>query len=282
MQEILVLGASGNVGSRLVRLLASRGERVRAATRTPTRLSGASSAVAFDLERTETFAPALAGVDRVFLIARPGDDHADRCALPLIDEMRRAGVRQVVNLTAMGADDADHVQALRRIELYLEGSGLAFTHLRPSFFMQLFSAGPLRDALRTSGVLRLPAARAQIAFVDAEDIAEVAACALTDRAHEYRAYTLTGTEALDHGLAVEHISRATGKALRYDPIDERELGPMLSPFGFDAARIERLVRFYRLVREGAASLVSEDVPRILGRPATSFRDFALRERASWL
>ena len=282
MSEILVLGASGNVGGRLVRLLASRGERVRAAAREPGRLSGASPGVAFDFERPETFAPALEGVERVFLLARPGDERADTVALPLIDEMKKRGVRHVVNLTAMGADEAEHVQALRRIELAIEASGIAFTHLRPSFFMQLFSAGPLSEALRASGVLRLPAGRAQIAFIDAEDIAEFAARALTDRAHEYRAYTLTGGEALDHGQAVELISRATGKALRYDPIDESALGPMLAPFGFDGARIERLVRFYRLVREGAAGLVSEDVPRILGRAATSFRDFALRERARWL
>src|SRR4051812_40274526 len=122
MPEILVVGASGNVGSRLVRLLASRGERVRAAAREPMRLSGASSVVSFDFDRPETFAPALAGVGRVFLIARPGDEHADVVALPLIDAMRKVGVRHVVNLTAMGADEAEHVQALRRIELHLEAS----------------------------------------------------------------------------------------------------------------------------------------------------------------
>lgn len=282
MQEILVLGASGNVGGRLVRLLVSRGERVRAATRQPERLRGATSAVAFDLERPETFAPALEGVDRVFLMAPPGDEQADQRALPLIEAMRAAGVRHVVNLTAMGADEADHVAALRRTEHALEASGLAFTHLRPGFFMQLFSTGPLHQALVRTGVLQLPAGRAQISFIDAEDIAEVAARALTDRAHEHRAYTLTGPEALDHAQAVEHVSRATGKALRYEPIEESEVAPMLAPAGFSPARIERFLRFYRLVREGAAGLVSEDVPRILGRPATRFRDFALRERACWL
>ncbi|MET0340109.1 MAG: NAD(P)H-binding protein [Polyangiales bacterium] len=282
MPEILVLGASGNVGGRLVRLLGSRGERVRAASREPAGLRGATSTVALDLERPETFGPALVDVDRVFMMARPGDEQADVFAQPLIEAMREAGVRHVVNLTAMGADEADHVAALRRTEAALESSGLAFTHLRPGFFMQLFSAGPLHQALMTTGVLQLPAARAQISFIDAEDVAEVAARAFMDRAHEFRAYTLTGAEALDHAQAVEHVSRATGKVLRYEPIEESEVAPMLAPAGFTEARIERFLRFYRLVREGAAGLLSEDVPRILGRPATRFRDFALRERASWL
>ena len=99
---VLVIGATGSVGGELVVLLGRMSEKVRAATRKPAaarRPHGEVEFVEFDLERPQTFAATLDGVDRVFLIARPGDDHADRVAFPLIDEMRRAGVRHVVNLS---------------------------------------------------------------------------------------------------------------------------------------------------------------------------------------
>ncbi len=122
------MGATGSVGSELVTLLDPSGEKVRAATREPAagRQGSVSAAefVEFDFERPLTFAPALNSVDRVFLIARPGDEHPDGVASPLIDEMKRQGVRHVVNLSAMGVETRDDI-SLRRVELYLEDSGLA-------------------------------------------------------------------------------------------------------------------------------------------------------------
>src|SRR5206468_7994434 len=128
--RVLVIGATGTVGSRLVTQLDQRGEKVRAATREPAAArrhsGGTAELVEFDFERPETFAPALDGADRVFLIARPGDEQADRVAVPLIDEMKRQGVRHVVNLTAMGVEMLDGM-ALRKVERYLEDSGIGFT-----------------------------------------------------------------------------------------------------------------------------------------------------------
>jgi uncharacterized protein YbjT (DUF2867 family) len=102
---ILIVGATGRVGTELVKLLTAQGETVRAATRNPPAAAakppGPADAVEFDFDRPETFSPALRGVGRVFLMARPGDNHADTVAMPLVDEAKRAGVRLIVNLTAM-------------------------------------------------------------------------------------------------------------------------------------------------------------------------------------
>src|SRR5512140_27951 len=143
---VLVIGATGEVGSRVLAELGTRGVPVRAASRQPAVASAASAPCAsgpvdwvrFDLEAPETFDPALAGVARVFLIARPGDDDADRPARPLVQAMLRAGVRHVVDLSAMGAETRDDF-ALRKIELMLERSGMEWTHLRRNWFMQIFS-----------------------------------------------------------------------------------------------------------------------------------------------
>ncbi len=283
--RILVIGATGTVGSQLVMQLGQRGEEVRAATRQPAtarrRSAGASELVEFDFERPETFAPALAGVERVFLIARPGDEQADRVAAPLIDEMKRQGVRHVVNLTAMGVEMLEGM-ALKKVERYLEDSGIGFTHLRPNFFMQVFSGGPLLTDIRSTGAIHVPAAAARISYVDVRDIAAVAAAALSEAGHVGRAYTLTGGEALDHHEIARAISEAAGKTVRYVPISEDAARRAIEGAGLPPERAERLVGFYRLVRHGFCTPVSPDVQTVLGRPPISFARFAKDSAACWL
>ncbi len=276
--KILVLGASGRVGGRLSTLLSGRGEQVRAATRRPSLMQG--EAVELDLERPETFAPALEGVDRAFLIARPGDEQADAVAIPLIEEMRRADVRRVVNLTAMGVERMEG-SALRRIELALEASGIAFTHLRPNWFMQVFASPPLLPGILATGAIHLPAGDARISYIDARDIAEVAAAALMDPGHENRAYTLTGPEALDHHEVARAIGSASGRPVRYVPITEEAAREALAGSGLPPVNVERLVGFYRLVRQGLCAPVTEAVPEILGRPALSIERFASDHSRAW-
>jgi uncharacterized protein YbjT (DUF2867 family) len=284
-REILVIGSTGTVGSRLAAALARRGETVRCATRKPEAAArcpgGAGRLVPFDLERPETYAAALAGVDRVFLMARPGDEHSDRLALPLVDEMlREGGVEHVVDLSAMGAEERPDF-ALRRVEVHLESSGMAFTHLRPNFFMQVFTTGSLLASIRAAGLLALPAADARLSFVDAGDVAEVAAVALTDPRHRGRAYTLTGGEALSHERVAQSISEATGRTVTYRPVDENAARFNLRASGFPPEWVERLVGFYRLVRMGLCSPVSPDVEAVLGRPPVTFREFARENAGCW-
>ncbi|MDB4986598.1 MAG: azoB 1 [Myxococcaceae bacterium] len=283
MGKILITGATGTVGRKLVTALVRAGERMLAASRRPEQPeSEGVEPVTLDFEQPQTFESALVDVDRVFLIARPGDEAADRVALPLIEAMERCGVSHVVNLSALGSDVAGHVPALRNIEQRLERSRMTHTHLRPNFFAQFFAVPPLSSVLKTANVLELPAANATIAFVDAGDVAEVARAALIDPVHRGRAYTLTGPRALDHAEVAAAIAHATGRALAYRAVDEFAFALTLRGFGLPPDRVERTLRFYRRVREGAASLVTDDVARILGRPARTFQQVAWLERQCWL
>jgi uncharacterized protein YbjT (DUF2867 family) len=259
------------------------GERVRAATRDPAAARSPHSAVEFvefDFERPQTFAATLEGVDRVFLIARPGDDHADLVAYPLIDEMKRRGVRQVVNLSAMGVESRDDF-ALRKVERYLEDSGVGFTHLRPNFFMQVFSSGGLLQDIRSTGAIHIPAADAKLSYIDVRDIAAVAAAMLTKRGHTGKAYTLTGAEALDHQEIARAISGASGRTVQYVAISEEAARRSLDAAGLSPERTERLLGFYRLVRHGFCARVSSDVQTVLGRAPISFAQFASDNASCW-
>jgi uncharacterized protein YbjT (DUF2867 family) len=283
-EKILVVGATGTVGRPLVAELVKGGAAVRAASRDPGRARGvlpdATEIVPFDLERPATFDDALQGVDRVFLMARPGDEHADRLAFPLIGAMERHGVRHVVDLSALGAE-ARPSFALRKVEQRLEASPMAFTHLRPNFFMQLFTGGSLLAAVRACAI-RVPAAYAKVSWIDARDVAAAAAAVLAaDRVHAGKAYTLTGPQALNHAEVAAVIEQACGRAVRYEAIAEEEARCVLSQAGFPAPWVERLIGFYRLVRDEAAAPVSSAVQDLLGRPARTFSAFAIEHATMW-
>lgn len=284
MPSILVTGATGNVGGALVEELVRRGAPVRGASREPSRARTRAPAcpewVPFDLERPETFGAALDGVERVFLIARPGDDDPDRTAAPFLQAMVDAGVRRVVTLTAMGADRRGDV-SLGRLERLVEDTGIPWTHLRPNWFMQVFATQPLLSAIRATGRIEVPAAHASISWVDARDVAAVAAATLTEPDHEARAYVLTGPEALDHARVAGILGEVSERPLTYRPLDEEAGRRAVLAAGLGARRAERLTRFYRLVRAGACAPVSDDIASVLGRPPTPFQRFATDHRHLW-
>jgi uncharacterized protein YbjT (DUF2867 family) len=269
------MGATGEVGGRVLRGLQERGEEAVGASRDPARAASRAGGawVELDLERPQTFGPALEGVDRLFLVARPGDEDPDLPAAPLLDAARAAGASRVVSLTAMGVDSEPRF-GLRRMELLAESSGLEFTHLRPNFFMQLFAVPPLLPAIRATGVLRLPTGDARLSYVDTRDIADVAVATLTGEGHGGRAWTLTGPESLHHDDVARHLSEASGTEVRYEALTEEEAMAQMADAGFSPARLERLLGFYRRVRAGFTAPVHDGVERSLGRPARTFEAFA--------
>lgn len=281
---VLVIGATGRTGSELIRLLVAKGIPVRAATRTPgtiaSRWGRDVEAAMFDFDRPETFAPSVHGVERIFLMARPADNHSDRAAIPLVEEARKDGVRQIVNLTAMGAEQ-DEAFALRVLERHIEASGIPFTHLRPNWFMQNFDSGPFMADIQSSGALHLPAADAKLSFIDVRDIAAVGQATLTDPVHLCRAYSLTGGEALDHATAMSIISRAAERTLTYVPISEEAACAGLARAGIPADRIERWRVFFGKVRAGRCAPVSPAVEEILGRAPIRFEEYARDYAAVW-
>lgn len=283
-KRILVIGATGRVGRELVKLLVQNGEAVRAATRNPaalaSRFQNTLEVVEFDYERPQTFAPALSGVEKVFLSVRPGDNHSDQYAIPLIDEAKKANIRLIVDLTAMGTELQEGFM-LRVLERYVESSGIPFTHLRPNWFMQNFDSGPLYDDIRATGAMHLPAADASVSFVDVRDIAAVARAALTESRHAEKAYTLTGKEALSYFQVAEKLSHVSGRAISYVPLAEEAARMGLAGKGIPADLIERWTDFYRKVRQGFCSPVSNDIESVIGRPPIVFDRYALENSASW-
>lgn len=280
---VLVLGATGKVGSAVLRRLENRGVQVKAATRFPEKIVAAHPTtqwVHFDLEQSNTFALALANVNRVFLIARPGDDRPQDVAVPFIDAIKHAGVEHVVNLTAMGTEMRPDF-GLHAVEKALEASGLAFTHLRPNFFMQLFTSGLALSQIKNLRQIRVPAGDAALSFIDVNDIADVAVEGLLDSRHQRKAYTLTGGESLSHAEIAACVSRATSQPIEYVALDEEQARQEIIGAGLASALADRLVSFYRIVRTGAGAVVSSAVQEVVGRPPRTFTEFAETNASLW-
>jgi len=280
---VLVVGASGKIGSELVRLLESNGTLLRALSRNPSSQQARKPTtrwVEFDLDKPETFDAVLEGVETAFLMARPGDERPEVSAIPLLDAMVRAGVRRVVNLTAMGCELRPGF-GLRQVELALENSGMHFTHLRPNFFMQIFCSGPHFAQLFRLRQLRLPAADARISFIDSRDVAAVAAKCILEKDDENRAYTLTGSTALSHADVTKAISSASETEFTYVPLSDDEARHEFAKTGLPAENVERLIGFYRIVRTGMAGTISPHVGMCLGQAPREFSRFAKEHAKTW-
>jgi uncharacterized protein YbjT (DUF2867 family) len=271
--DTLVLGGTGKTGSRLAAKLAKRGLSVRTAAR-----HGAD--VHFDWDDATTHRPALQGVDRLYLVAPVMRmDFADQMAT-FLDLAEAAGARHVTYLSAYGIDQAPPQVALRAVELDLIGRG-GITHsiLRPAWFMQDFSETFLKPV---DGVIAVPTADGSEAFIDAEDIAAVAAETLASPdAHAGAAYALTGPEAITVSEAAEIIARAIGRPVKHDDID-RELWIQGSVAADVPAEYGETLRMLtETIASGLGSRPTDTVQKVIGVPPIKFAEFARRTAQAW-
>jgi uncharacterized protein YbjT (DUF2867 family) len=281
---ILVTGATGLNGGALVRLLSARGIPVRALVRDPNRAAallslGNVEVVDGDMARPDTLSGALRGVDRAMLISS-SDSAMLEVQSNFIDAAQKAGVRHVVKLSGIMPDTDSPFRFARmhgEIELKLERSGIAFTHLRAGEFMHAyFRQAP---AIVARGAFFLPMEDARIASIDVLDIAEVAARTLTEPGHEGKIYPLTGPEALTMAEVAEKLSVATGRPIQYVNIAPEEARRAQLAAGVPPYTADALAELFAERRKGKESQVSPVIEGIIGRQATSFDDFALRNAA---
>ncbi|MBL8332257.1 MAG: NAD(P)H-binding protein [Rubrivivax sp.] len=277
MSRILVVGASGTVGSELSRLLAARGHVVRRAT---SRAPQSPDQVRLDLVSRQGLAEALQGVDAAFVLAPPGHVNQHELLAPLVDAARAHGVRKVVLMSAMGAD-ADPQAPLRRAELHLEASGLAWNVIRPNWFMQNFNTFWLQGIVQQRGIF-LPTGTAKGSFIDARDIAAVAAELLTRSDLDDQAFDLTGPEALDHDQVAAILSRATGVEIRYHDITPEAMRQGLLGAGLPADYAEFLLLILSFFKAGYAERTTDAVQRITGQAPRRLEQYAQDHRAAWV
>ena len=277
MSRILVVGASGTVGSELARLLVAQGESVvKVTSRVPT----AADQVQVDIVSRSGLHDAFHGVDRAFLLSPPGHANQDELLVPLIDEARARGLKKVVLMSAMGAN-ADDNAPLRKAEKRLEASGLPYNIIRPNWFMQNFNTFWIQGILQ-QGKIFLPVGSAKGSFIDARDIAAVAAKLLTSDSLANRDFDLTGPAGLDHDAAAAILSRETDRTITFQDIPPAAMLDGLLTAGVPRPYAEFLVLILGFFKAGHSERTTDAVARILGRAPGTFEQYAKDYRAAWL
>ncbi|MFJ8752825.1 NAD(P)H-binding protein [Streptomyces sp. NPDC102441] len=266
----LVIGATGTTGSRVARRLVARGHSVVPASRGAAPSAGARAA-RFDWYDADTHAPALCGVDRVYLVPPIGDPEPAAVMRPFLEQARAAGVRRAVLLSS-SALPAGGPGVGRVHELLAGGLFEEWAVLRPSWFMQNFTGRHLHaESLRANGVVASATGDGRVGFVDAEDIAAVAVRALTDAEAPGADVVITGPETLSYGEAVALVGEVTGWPVTHRQVTYEQMRDRLAADGIPAEFAAMLAGLDQAIAEGAEDRVTDTVERMTGRPAISFR-----------
>ena len=194
-----------------------------------------------------------------------------------------AGVQHIVRISGAGADPESEIAIARlqgRCDRIVIDSGIAYTLLRPKNFMQNFTTF-LRDMIR-SGTVYSSQGEGRVPFIDARDIAAVAARILRGpQAHAGKAYTLTGPQALTNAEALAVIAEHIGRPIQLIPISEEQAVDGMRQAGMPQPQVQALSSLNRVIAAGGVAEVTDDVPRLLGRPATAWADFVAEHRHVW-
>jgi uncharacterized protein YbjT (DUF2867 family) len=258
---ILVLGATGKTGRRIVDRLRARGVPVRVGSR--------SAQPPFDWDDESSWAPALAGIEAVYVsyypdLAAPGASDRIRA---FAAAAKAAGAAHLVLLSGRGEQEA---QASERM---IQEAGVDWTILRASWFAQNFSESFFLDGV-LSGEVVLPASDVPEPFVDADDIADAAVGALTEDGHVGQLYELTGPRMLTFAEAVAEIAKATDRDITFVPVAADDYAAALAAEDVPAEVIDMVTYLFTTVLDGRNAYLTDGVQRALGRAPRDFYDYA--------
>lgn len=276
--KILVTGATGNVGSAVIQNLIPSGANIRALQHrepiTHELKDAGVEVVVADFLEPETLDAAFDGVDKVFLYT-PLVPETAIMAGNGIAAAKRTGNPHIVRLSEVSPEP---VSALRigqlqaEINAKVEASGLPYTSIRPSQFMQntLIAA----QSIASEGMIYMPLKDGKQGMVDIRDVAEAAANILTTEGHENQTYVLTGPAAISFDDVASGLSKALNKEVQYVNVPlEAALEAMLA-MGLSEWLAEAFVEYFVNYSKGGGDFTSNDVEKLTGHPARSYETFA--------
>jgi uncharacterized protein YbjT (DUF2867 family) len=258
---VLVLGATGKTGRRILERLRARGVPARAGSR--------SAPLPFEWDDPATWDPVLQGVGSAYIsyypdLAAPG---ASTKVSALAEAAVAAGVERLVLLSGRGEEEAQATEKL------VHALDVASTIIRASWFAQNFSEGYLVDSIR-SGEMLLPAGDTAEPFVDVDDIADIAVAALTEDGHAGQLYEVTGPRLLTFAEAVAEIATAADRPLTFARVSADEYVAAMVAEGVPEDVLDLVIYLFTTVLDGRNAYVTDGVERALGRPARDFYDYA--------
>jgi uncharacterized protein YbjT (DUF2867 family) len=297
-RTILVTGATGTVGSEVVKRLVSSPSSssgyniIRAAVHSQNKAdrfrqdNEAVEIVNMDYNKPETIADALNHVNKLFLLTLPSPNMADNASSLVKEAKKKNDLKHIVKLSVLEAD-AEPGTTIGRLhrqeEKIIEESGIPYTFLCSGAFMQNF-VNFFGQTIKHQNVFYIPAGEGKVSFVDVRDIAAVATEILLTKSngsqqHKNKAYDITGPNALSYSQAAEILSKVIGKKISYIDIPEEDARKGMKKMSMEDWLIDAIIEFYYIIREGHASLTTNVVEQITGRKPISLEQF-VRDYAS--
>lgn len=275
MVKVLVTGATGNTGSGLVPALRSAGVDVRALVRDeakaqPLKEAGAEIVVG-DLDQPATIEAAVQGVDKIYLLTWNGPTQLQQVE-NVLNVARRAGNPHIVRHSMWGSENSRIVKQGDQAEEAVRSSGLPWTVLKPTFFMQniMLSA----QTVASDGVIYWDTGDGKLAMIDVRDIVDAAAAVLTGTGHEGKNYILTGPEPISMHDVADTLSDVLDTDITYVSVPGEAALEFMVSMGFP----EWIARGYGELMEGFsrgfADRATGNVELLTGRPPRSFERFA--------
>jgi uncharacterized protein YbjT (DUF2867 family) len=280
---ILVAGATGKVGSEVVKFLQKAKVPFKAASsdleRARVALGESVPLVLLNYGDAETFAPALQGIERLFLFHPQDRPNRLPQLRTFLDAAKAAGVKQAVFMSALGANRHEN-DGMNLLEKHLAASGIETTVLRPNWFMQNFNTQDLRG-IKERDEIALPSGDHKFTFIDIRDIAEIAAKILVEGGHAGKAYTLMGGEALSYPEVAVKLSDLLGRPIHHNsPSPEDEISKMREK-GFPAELVDLMEWLYADITSDYTAQFTADVEMLLGRPPRKFSGYLKDYAEAW-
>lgn len=288
-KPILITGASGSIGSELTRNLIAREVPVRLALRDPNRSPHQNNplveTVYFDYRDKTSLQKAVEGVAQVFFLT-PATMQAKQesfdeleAGLSFIEIMKTSAVQHIVRGSGMGADRFKE-SAHYLIEQAIQKSGMNYTILRPTFFMQIFDVY-YRNSIQKKNVIDFYDAGVAESFIDVRDIAAVAAEALLNPIHHNQIYTLTSEELLNYEMVAEILTYTLARKITYVAKSDDDSYKALVAEGWSSDAVNSYVGYLQAAQQGLFSAIHSDVEKILGRKPISFKKYAKDYATAW-
>ena len=282
---ILITGATGKIGSELIQDLTARRCEFKVMVRTREAVKACEAkgikAVLGDFSQPASFAAALTGVKQVFLLTIPLPD-APVLEARFLETCRIKGIQHIVRVSAIGANPAATSGLLRnhgKCEALLEATGIPWTHLRPTIFMQNLAVH-FGASVAKESTLYAPAGDARMPWVDVRDIASVAGTVLTGKNHEHLVYEITGPQALTYDQVAEQLSALLGRRISFVDVPDGAAHQAMLGMGLTPWMAEGMLNLYHAFKiNGHTAQVVDTVERLTGHPARTLAAY-LREHES--
>jgi len=280
---ILVTG--GTIGDFVVDGLARKGKKIRVSTYKkqlkPFWDAAGIEQVEVDYTKPETLARSFEGIESYFSVS-PLIRELSETGIEAVNAARKAGVQRIVRSSVLGA--ATNSVTFGRwhfaVEKAIEASGLSYTILQPTSFMQNYFG--FAESIKKQGKFYAPLADSRMSLVDARDIADAAVVVLTEPGHEFKKYKITGGEAISSQESALALSEALAKPVEYVAVSRDQAMSAMADMGMPAWMVDGFLELYRIAVDGWLSAVIPDLEKLLRRKPRTFRQFAQDFRAAFV